>query len=190
MGRHGVEHSSSQVVAREVLAPLLRDALDGVHHGVEAGLSQGRDEADRRERGELEPLLHLARRGLLVQAHLPGDIPLVDREHDPLVGVEDVAGNVRVLRGGEFGRVEHENGNVRAVDCPDGAKRTVSLDARLDTAPPSEPRRVDDQGSGVSVRDERVYRIPGGPRNLAHDGALLPDERVKQHRLACIRAAN
>ena len=47
---------------------------------------------------------------------LVGRVPLVDREHHRAAALEDVAGDVRVLLGDAFARIEHQHGDVRRLD--------------------------------------------------------------------------
>ena len=97
------------------LRVLAADAIDEVEQPVDAVAALRRDHRDRRPAQEVERVLRqLAQRRLL---RVAGDeVALVERDHERAAGFFDLAGDARVLLGGADAGVDHEHGDVGALD--------------------------------------------------------------------------
>ena len=117
-------------------------------------------------------------------------VPLVDDEHDPLAGVEDVPDDVRVLGGVALGRIGHDDRHVGAVDRLQAAEHRVALDAAVDRPAAADAGGVDERHRLAVERDLGVDRVARRAGHLRHDHPLLPEDTVDERRLAGVRPAD
>ena len=125
-------------------------------------------------------------------AHLPvGLVPLVHRDHDGAPALQDVAGDVRILIGHAVGRIEHQHGDVRRFDRLqrlDDGEALDGLPGRFSA--PAQPCSVDQGVAPAAALEGHLDRVPGGPRLVEGDDALLAHQRVHQRGFADVRAAD
>ncbi len=188
MRPHRVHHQTVQLAGRHTPVSLLRHAQRLPQDALDALPAQRRCEDDVGP-GQvrsvppqaLQPLIG----GVLV---LLDRVPLVDDEDDPLVRLEHVADDVRVLCGVALARIGHDDRHVGGVDGLHRAQHAVALDPLLDRAASADAGRVD-QHHGLPVElDRRIDRIAGGARHVGHDHSLAAEHAVDEGRLAGVRA--
>src|SRR6185436_20815770 len=102
------------------------------------------------------------------------------------------AGDGGVLVGRALDRVDHENGDIGLFDRPAGDHHAdrLHLARARDAAGTADPRGVDDTEQALVPFQQRVDRIPRGPRQLADDRSLRLQQAVEQGRLADVGAAD
>ena len=159
--------SSPVAIALAALAP---DVDRQLEHALDALAGLGADRDDRREVEERQPrcgstATYWSKRlvGLVLD-----EVPLVDRDDEALALLDDVAGDVGVLRRQPVDGVDDEDRDVGARDRLEGPQRGVALGRRPrgDLAALRMP--------AVSIRTTslrpqgivRVDRVAGGARDL------------------------
>ena len=105
-----------KIAGRDALAPLGHDTECQVHDLFDPLTSQRGGEDDRRPWHELEGFLSLLDELAHRLVVLLDQVPLVDDEHDPFLGFSDVSGHMLILRRERLGRIQHQNGDVAALD--------------------------------------------------------------------------
>ena len=121
---------------------------------------------------------------------LAHEVPLVDDDDDALGGVVDVAGDMRILRGDALHAVDHQHGDIGAIDGAMRAQDAVLLDARPDAPTAANARGVDQDERLALVVDDRINGVARGAGDVADDDALLPDDGVHQRGLTDVGTAH
>ena len=128
--------------------------------------------------------------GQHVRGHLLATVyhvPLVHRQNQADRGLERVPRDVRVLRGDALRPVGQQDGDVGALQRMRGAQQCVVLDALLDTPAASDARGIHEHEAPAAELERCVEAVSRGAGDLADDGALAPDQRVEEARLADVR---
>src|SRR5690606_11178767 len=114
-------------------------------------------------------------------------IDLVERDHDRLLGVAELARELAVAVRDADDRVEHEQRDVRLGEAlPRGLHHALAEQvARL-----VQPRRVDEQELHARSRLDAEVPVARRVRLRRDDRALGPEDRVEQRRLADVRPAD
>src|SRR6185503_337429 len=94
------------------------------------------------------------------------EIPLVDRDDEALALLDDIAGDVGVLRGQPLDRVDHEDGDVGPRDRLERSQRRIALRGRAggDLAAASDARGIDEDHLATTppergVKDRKSTRL-------------------------------
>ena len=96
----------------------------------------------------------------------------------------DALGEALVLVGDALGRVDHQQGDVGAVDRLERPDERVVLGALVDLRLAAHPGRVDEADRAVRRVHDRVDRVAGGAGHVVDHRPVLTDEPVEQRGLA------
>ena len=99
-------------------------------------------------------------------------------------------GDLAVLFGEAFERIDHDDTDVRPFDGHLGPDDAVLLDAFIDARLPAETGGVDEQEGTVFVFDEGIGRVPGGAGDARDDGPLFPAQGVDERGFAHVGLAD
>ena len=131
-------------------------------------------------RGDVDPRrpLHLHQLALdlaveVVAALLVDQVPLVERDHQRPPGLADGLHDPLVLLGDRLRAVEHQDGDLGAVDRRRGAQRGVVLVPRGLLDPLADAGGVDEPPGPAAQLDQLVDRVDGGARDVVDDDPLL-----------------
>ena len=97
------------------------------------------------------------------------EVPLVADDHDRGAGRVDALGEPLVLVRHAFGRVDHEQRGVGAVDRLQRAHEAVVLGRLVDAALAPQPRGVDEAQRTVFGLDDGVDRVARRAGHVVHD---------------------
>ena len=122
---------------------------------------------------------------LLAQA-----IPLVDRHHQRPPGLEDEAGDVRVLLGDVLPRIEHQDHDVGILDRLQGLHHRELLRRLVDLAAAAQAGGVDQRVGPPAALELDVDAVAGRAGLVEGDDALLAEEGVDQRGLADVGPAD
>ena len=94
---------------------------------------------------------------------------------------------MRVLGGDASGAIDHQHGDIRALDCAARAHHGVPFHTFAELAGPPHPSRIDQEERPLWGVDFGIDRISRSARNVADDHSLLAEDGVQQLRLADVR---
>ena len=117
--------------------------------------------------------------GLVV---LLDEVPLVDRDDQAHALVHDVAAHVRVLGGEALHGIDDQDRHVRPADRAQRTDGREPLRIRPggDLAPAAHARGIDEPYGHALPLDRGVDGVAGGAGDVAHDRALLAQQRVEE----------
>ena len=167
--------------------------LDGaLQHGaqlVDALAGEGRDLQHRGVAHEVQLALEL-----------PGDVgtllgvvqqfPLVQHHDDRAAGGVHPLRQALVLRRDALGGVDHQEGDVRIVDRPQGTDHRVVLGGVVDAAAAAHAGGVHEHDRPIGRVHQRVDGVPGGAGHVVHHAAVLAHQPVEQGALAHVGATD
>ena len=121
---------------------------------------------------------------------LAGGVPFVHRDHHGAPALEHVAGDVRILLGDAFGRVEHEDGDVRRLDRLQRLDDGEELGPLAGLAAAAQARGIDQRVAPAGALERHLDRVARGARLVEGDHPLLADQRVDQGGFADVGPAD
>ena len=117
-------------------------------------------------------------------------VPLVDADDQRAPGIEDVAGEVRILLGDVLLRVEQQHDDVGVLDRLQRLDHREFLDRLDHLAAAAHAGGVDQRVAAAVALEIEVDRIARRARLVEGDHPLLAEQRVDERRLADVRPAD
>src|SRR5262249_10940025 len=110
---------------------------------VDSLAALGRYEQQRRIWDEVELIAYMAGEGSECVVVLGDQIPLIDDNRHAFELLPDHAGDLRVLGGPTFFRIDQQQRHIGALDRAHGPQHAVLLDPALDFAAPADAGGID-----------------------------------------------
>ena len=164
--------------------------MDGLKQFVDALTGLGADKDDGGIGHEAEVLLQLFAHGVHRVAVLLDGVPLVDGDNAGLALLMRVAGDLGVLFGEAYRRVDHNDADAAALDSGQTAQDAVALNAALDLAALAQAGGVGKNELAVLVLHHRVDGIAGRTGFVGDDQTVLAQNMVDEAGFADVGAAN
>ena len=101
-----------------------------------------------------------------------------------------ITGDLLVLFGHAFRRVDHHQHHIRPVNGPQAADHTVPFQRRVDFAAPPHAGGIDEDERHAVVFEISIHGIPGRTRNIADHQTFFAEQCIDQRRLADIGTAD
>ena len=188
MGVQGLAQQAVQRRRGQPQAARLVDPIGRFQHLVDSLSRQGADEQHRRLGQEVELVAHGIQPGGHGVRILCQGVPLVDDDDHAATRFQNRAGDMLVLLRDAVKGIDHQQGDVRPLDGPNGAQHAVFLHAPLYLAAAPHAGGVD-QGQGRAMPENvRVNGVAGGTGKGADNGALLAQQTIEQAALADVGA--
>ena len=184
---HGLAQEGVEFTGRHTLLTLILDLASKLNDLPSTLTFKGRDEHNRCVVDKLEGLAHLCLKGVVGLVIFRDCIPLIDQNGDPLLRLEDHAGNVGILGGHALRGVDEQHGHITALDGAEGTQYGVLLDTLLDTTRTTDPSSID-QGHWFAMdRNRGINGIAGSSRQTRDHRTLGAKQSVQQARLPHVR---